>query len=138
MSTSPSISLSHFDCLIALRKEITSYLEALQGGKLGTPTVPSLSNAGILHQWLEDLGEIDLPPGPRSPRICGAWTMYCKGSNSIGIGGGIVGVEWARGKKKGFAPHSMAWVTREQCQLACAYADAVNADESIKVGEWLR
>jgi hypothetical protein len=55
------INKLHASDLRNLRAAVIAYLGDLQGGKIGTPTIESLQNAGILHQWLEDLGEVQPP-----------------------------------------------------------------------------
>lgn len=58
VSSMTPVSHHHEAVLTALREHVVSYLTLLQGGHLGEPRIEHLQNAGILHMWLEDVGEI--------------------------------------------------------------------------------
>ena len=50
-----------------LAVNIAEYLEALQGGMYGPPTIEDLQAAGLLYQWLAIQGEI---AEARMPEVC--------------------------------------------------------------------
>lgn len=55
------INQTHYGALVMLQNHARVYLEWLQGGKFGPPTLEHLENAGALHAWLENLGQIEKP-----------------------------------------------------------------------------
>lgn len=42
------------EALKNVKEAIQNYLMALQGGKLGEPSIEDLNSAGILHRFLEE------------------------------------------------------------------------------------